>query len=840
MDSNLTVGWKVSSLTDKMASIRYRAVLPMLALEQKGIRNHIFSIASPRNFEGIDVLVFVKSLRLEDFAFATLATQRGIPVVFDLCDNIFIEEYKGKGPISPSDVFLMIADVIGAVVVPTESLAEVVRQQTGNRLSVFVVPDGIETPALTDQVIQRIRSASLKESSKLGKVLARLRKSLPGVLEHLRSGNISSLTTHSFRLFVSLLNQSATRLSEKLFRLTSRFNKILDRGVRRFLHRARRYAQLRYWLKKSYRIYDLARSQITGQPSRLLATPPLGQSRLNTGVPNKHPTPPNNSKPDLRHVLWFGTHGAAHAKFGMLDLLGIRGPLEQVAMEMPVELVVVSNNYRKYVDFIEPMAISSCYVEWSSDAMLEHLRAADVVIVPNSRDEFSLCKSANRTVMALSAGIPVVATYTPALAKLRGCVEFDDFYGGIKRYLLDTSHGRKHVEKGRVLIEQLFGQHVIGEHWLSVINHTLKSTKSKNCPRPELIVVLHLVQDIDLAVPILRAAQDKGLAVVVWCSVSFINRWHYVFKILGKLGIPWQVLPDTLEAVRHPFPSSTRALITVAETSLGPHRFPHQLTKLARSIGIPTHTLQHGFENVGLTYSDGVQAIRNVRFASDRIFVWGPLTLLHPDIQSRTRAKCVPVGCPKPASTASPAIPIAVLSGKTVVGIFENLHWHRYSDDYRNFFLQGVRRLADCFPEVTFALKPHNAGLWLTGRYKGEIPKASNLLIVDPSNKDWLGLTATQLMGYMSAVITSPSTVALDSARAGIPVAVAAYDLPLDNYLPLTQLRLVDDWNLFVASALDPEKRPVQCKIVTDFAQRVVLPGNAAQRIVDELVLRDT
>lgn len=839
MDSTLTVGWKVSSLTSKIASVRYRALLPMLALEPKGIRNYIFSTASVRNIEGVDVLVLVKNLRLEDFAFASLAAQRGIPVVFDLCDNIFIEGYKGKAPTSPSDVFLMMSGVISAVVVSTDHLAEVVRQKTGNRLPVFVVPDGIETPALTCEVMRRIRSAALKESSKLGKVRARLVRSLARVSEYLRSGNMLSLITHSFRIFISLLNQSAISSRKKVARLTSRSRKLLSQGVRGSLRRVGRYAHLRNWLKKAYRKYDRARSFLKGQPSRLPDTPPLVHCRFDTGVATKNQTPPNKANSDKRHILWFGTHGAAHAKFGMLDLLGIRGPLEQVAVEVPVELVVVSNNYQKYHDFIKPMAISSRYVEWSQDAMIEHLRAANVVIVPNSRDEFSLCKSANRTVMALSVGVPVVATYTPALATLRGCVEFDDFYGGIKRYLLDPSHARQHAEKGGVLIEELFGQQAIGRHWISVIDHVLKSKKSQKYPLTELIVLLHLVQDIDLAVPILRAAQEKSLAVVVWCSVSIINRCQYVPRILRELGISWKILPDTLEGLGNPFPSTTRALFTVSETSLGPHRFSHQLTKLARSIGIPTHTLQHGFENVGLTYTDGVQAIRNVQFASDRIFIWGPLALLHPDVDLRTRAKCVPVGCPKPASATLPAVPIAVLSGKTVVGIFENLHWHRYSDEFRNFFLEGVRRLANRFPDVTFALKPHNAGLWLTRRYKGEIPSAGNLLVVDPSSKDWLGLTTTQLMGYMSAVITSPSTVALDSARAGIPVAVVAYDLPLDNYLPLTQLRCIQDWELFVGSALDSAQRTAQCKIVSDFAQRVVLPGNAAQRIVDELVLRN-
>jgi glycosyltransferase involved in cell wall biosynthesis len=840
MQKALTIGWKVSALTEKVASVRYRAVLPMLALEQQNIRNHIFSAASSENIKDVDVLVFVKSLRVEDLAFAMLAARRGIPIVFDLCDNIFVNEYKGKSPISPASIFQMMSDLITSVVVSTEPLAEAVRKKTGNRLPVFVVPDGIETPDLTHDVIRRIRSASLGESKTIQIVRGRLVSLLAVAREQFRSRSARALIVHSLRTLKHRGSQSAGRSSRKIARFLRQQSKLWDQRLRRFQHKAQRYAQPRYWLKKLYRIYDFGRSSILGLPRRSPVA--VGRVVPKVDIPVAGEIQNNPSKASLgsHQILWFGQHGAPHAKFGMLDLLGIRDSLERIAAELPVELVVVSNDFQKYLKFIKPMAISSRYAEWNPHAMLKHLEVADVVIVPNSRDEFSLCKSANRTAMALTAGVPVVATRTSALNSLRDCVEFDDFYGGLMRYLTDPLHARDHVEKGSTLVKVLFGQRTIGDRWSYVIANALETKKDKELNSAELIVVLHLVQDIDLAVPILQAASDGGVSVVIWCSVSFITRWPYVTTTLKELGIPWQVLPDNLKGLGNPFPLTTQALVTIAETNLNPHRFPHELTKLARIANIPTHTLQHGFENVGLTYTDGIQPIRNVEFASDRIFVWGPLSLLHSEISSRTRNKCVPVGCPKPAFAASALVPVTALSGKTVIGIFENLHWQRYSEDYRVFFLNGVRHLVERFPAITFALKPHNAGLWLTGRYTGEIPRSPNLLIIDPSSKDWLGLTTAQLMSCINAVITSPSTVALDSARANIPVAVVAHDLPLDNYFPLIQLKQINDWELFVEATLDSVLRRTQCKLGDDFVKRVIVPGNAAQTIVDELKIRNS
>ena len=51
--------------------------------------------------------------------------------------------------------------------------------------------------------------------------------------------------------------------------------------------------------------------------------------------------------------------------------------------------------------------------------MFFELSRADLFVMPSAADPFSLCKSANRAVLALANNVPVVATYLESLEPLR-------------------------------------------------------------------------------------------------------------------------------------------------------------------------------------------------------------------------------------------------------------------------------------------------------------------------------------------------------------------------------------------------------------------------------------
>jgi len=781
-----TVGWKVASLSFSMASVRYRAMLPLLALEHDGFHCRVFSDAGSEQLLGLDLLVIVKSFSSDDFALAQQAVARGIPVVLDLCDNIFISSYGASALVprtSPAHMFLAMARMASCVVVTTEPLAQAVRSRLDTPVPVHVVADGLETPDAMEQMRSRLAKAIVSQRRSLAQKIRRRVMRLVGRAQTLRSAAMVPLT-------------------------------------KRLAHRAVRELHWKPWAKRAYRRFDAVRRSVRAR---------TGQGPVVTAVPRQ-------ADPDAQRILWFGNHGAPHARFGMLDLLEIRAPLETIATEFNVELVVVSNHREKYERHIAPLRIPSTYVEWSPASIKQQLSLAAVVVVPNTLDAFSVCKSSNRTASALLAGVPVVATATPALAALAESVVLDEFLDGLRLYLRDAQRAAADVARGREVIQRIYGPAAIAAAWAGVIGGVLAQTRAAPAPDAELVVALNIAQDLDLAMPVILQARSAGISVAAYCNMALLRKSPRLAAASHAHNIALLLLEEDFYLHRSfVFPASVKMLMTVSESNLAPHRFTRKLTDAANAQGVFTATLQHGFENIGLTYDDEFQAVDKIDFSAQRIYLWGGLDTLHPKVRPDTRRKCVPMGCPKPAHVTRAELGGLLPSGRPIIGVFENLHWARYSDPYRAFFIDNVQRLARAFPDVVFLVKPHHAGAWLTSRFKGEGPKADNIVVADPHSPAWEPFTAPSLMGYLSAIITSPSTVAVDGARQHVPVAVVAHHMKLPNYEPLTLLRTDADWDGFVRGVLDASARAAVEALGRQFVASHLLAEGAQERIVRDM-----
>ncbi|EJM65087.1 hypothetical protein PMI30_03410 [Pseudomonas sp. GM50] len=786
----LQVGWCVVSLSLDMASVRYRAILPLLALEDFGHTNQLFTSQKPVDVETLDALVIVKNFSIESYSLAQKARARGVPVIIDLCDNIFIDGYGKKNKNKASDMFIAMSRHATAIVTTTEPLAEQIRGRVPG-VPVCIVPDGVASDSTNQRGSRRIVDALDVKDIKL--------KTAPSKQVNKLSARINVLRTSSFKGLIKAQ-----------------------------IKRRKSWLKWRFWAKKAYKGYDASRTlatkivkdtlrraqDISVKKVQTMAVAPQGRMRL----------------------LWFGNHGAAYAKFGMLDLLEIREALEMIALEFPVQLVVISNSFNKYEEFIKPMAIPSIYHEWSIERVEEYMSDACVVLIPNSRDAFSICKSANRTVHALTRGIPVVATGTPALLPLAGSIVVDDFVSGLRRYLSSKEAAVTDVALGLKLIDKHFSSPVIGALWQDVLFAAMDIQLAKDsAEHPELIVLLHLIQDLDLALPLMLEAKSRGIPLQVWSSITLLRKSPRVVKTMREHDIFLSPIAEATANDAPVFSDHTKVMLSIAETNLGPHRFTRKLTEHAKKAGIFTATLQHGFENVGLTYSDEIHVIEKINFAADRIYLWGPLDTLHPRVSKETKSKCLPIGLSKPISEKTADLSALITEDKCVIGIFENLHWHRYSDEYRKFFLDGVMALAQKFTTITFLIKPHHAGLWLTSKYEGDKPVAPNVLIADPQSPDWESYTASALLGRMKAVITTPSTVAMDAARLDLSVAVVAHELEIDSYKPLYEIRQSTDWADFVAGVMQESVKAPQNSLSRDYVNRMIVGGNASSRIVDDL-----
>jgi hypothetical protein len=734
------LAWKLNALDVRIASVRYRALKPISLLENAGWRCTTYEGRASIDFADVFALINVKSYTFHDLGLVQEAARLGIPVVLDLCDNIFLDSYRSQKTIEPVRIFREMAKFAAVVTTTSEVLADVIRRELQPSLRVECIPDGIESP-----------------------------DDLRAMLDLTRSGGWVPV-----REALAMIERKGRR----------RFAKELPGMLARYAARKAEHVRQRAAVA--------TRSSVDS---------------------------PRRDGPQ-KTVLWFGNHGAPHANFGMLDLLLIRSPLEQLAREMNIELLVISNDEGKYKDYIQPFDLPTRYVEWDPITIFDYIVTADAVVLPNNKEPFSLCKSPNRAVLALSLGVPVVATSTPNNAPLRDCIAFDDWYTNLKRYLTDAATATDHLTRASQVLDEVFSDEAIGTRWLHVLSGI---SRNRVLPVPHALgFFLGLVGDLEILQGLIEHARSTK-DVVLFVDVNLVEQYPHIWSELPDVP-RWLGKREELRQLEMQV-ASLDCLVTASETNLRPHKFAHEITQLANRLGVHTATLQHGFENIGVTYSDERQPIGDVKFAANQILTWGGPETYHPGIDPGTKAKCTPIGFPKRASARTDDIG-AISPFSINVGIFENLHWTRYSDAYRAAFLDALGAVARARPDIGFVVRPHQAGMWLTHRYQGHVPTEANIIVLSPASPEWKHLTAKQMFPLLKAVITSPSTVAIDAAAAAVPVAVAGFGMDLHNYEPLEILHDTSAWISFVARTCDATASECDSDRRKAFVQRAFWPGD--------------
>ena len=362
-----TVCWRLSAWDPDIASVRYRAAIPARHLAARGIASR-FSAADHGVLEPTrpDVVVFVKAFGERDADLARRTAGAGVPVVLDVCDNVFAPGYRAHS----SENLRRMAEVAAAVVTTGPALADVLRSELGADLRLHVVPDPVEK-------LDDVRGAArIVVQQRLGRALRERRADIP---------------------------------------------RALGTAVTRGLLPA---------LRRSF---------------------------------------PTTDTTVLPQVLWFGNVGSVEPRFGIVNLADIAADLEAAAREVRFRLLVVTGDQQAYRKHIRPLALETAFARWDRLTIFGYLRESEVAILPNSRDEFSICKSANRATLALSQGVPVVATRIPSLEPFAGSVLFDDFRGGILTYLRDRELSAEHVSRALELIEREYAPAVVAERWLGIL-----------------------------------------------------------------------------------------------------------------------------------------------------------------------------------------------------------------------------------------------------------------------------------------------------------------------------------------------------------------------------------
>ncbi len=404
------VVWRLQLDDADIASVRYRCLIPVRHLRALGVLSRLsWGRFDPLAGERPAAIVFVKSFRDADVAIAERAVADGIPVLLDICDNVFSADYHAQ---SARDGLRRMAPLATAIVTTGPALADVLREQLGSELAVHVVVDALETP----------------DDVRFGERLL--------WRERVRNGRAAGAP--------ALARTGAEAAWRELAWLRRRA------APAPALQRA--LAAVRPWG--------------AGGPASASLRPPAAGGRASASL--RRPVA-GASTAGLPQVIWYGNAGSVRPRFGIVNLADIGPQLEAAARRTPFELLVVSSDEEAYRRDIAPLDLPTRYAPWHRSRIAEQIRASAVAIVPNSRDDFSVCKSANRAVGALHAGVPVVATRTPALKPLAGSVWLDDFEAGVSGYLAGGERARADVARAHAIIEASYSGAAVARAWSDVL-----------------------------------------------------------------------------------------------------------------------------------------------------------------------------------------------------------------------------------------------------------------------------------------------------------------------------------------------------------------------------------
>lgn len=772
------VAWLVSALNADIASVRYRCCYPAQLLKSQGNAISVFSDADNliKNIKSFDAVIVVKRLDPAIVSVAAACRVNHISFILDLCDDILSPVYMRHSSPRNRMVFSAVAPLTDLLVTTTHYLARLLRSYAPAHMPpTTVIPDMVEDTAMVSGAIDLLHSDASKKTG----------SSLPE-----KTAKATGKAASTIRW---VMEKSAKWLSDP--------GKTLNT-----LDSMRRERRAMSTAKPASKETDKYRAPKKGRP----------------------------------RVLWFGNHGAPHSDFGMNSLMPAISDLEFVNTKFPFELVIVSNNKRKYKALFNKGPLRSRYVEWSHDALNAELETADIVLITIGKDSFSKAKSANRALKALHCGIPVVSQPLGSLRPLSECIQMGSIKNGLLSYLATPEQGKNDIKKAQGIIAERFSPPAIATLWETALhkarNNQSRHRKNATHDVSGVAIVVDLLQDVEIALPIAENIIKRKIRLDIITSERCLRsspRLHQWLK--SKKIIPTFISSVDMKHLDSRWFHNISHLLTISETSGGPHKIAHALTHIANGANIKTATLQHGFENIALTYRDEEYG-DDISIAAQNIYIWGEPDGLPSWVSQSIRQRAIGTGRINSTGSAKREHKHPRLMGTAAkIGVFENLHWSRYPETYRAHFLTHLGATAAKAPDVTFFVKPHPAGRWLTKHPEMLTTLPDNVIIMHPNEKDWAMVGAHDIISAVDGVITTPSSIAIDAAQCAKRVAIVKDDLnDLENYDPLDFLETTEDWHTFVNQVTQGQKTQDMSK--TDAFLKRVCKTTKTQDAIDFLI----
>jgi glycosyltransferase involved in cell wall biosynthesis len=229
----------------------------------------------------------------------------------------------------------------------------------------------------------------------------------------------------------------------------------------------------------------------------------------------------------LKQVLWFGNFGSSHSNFGMYTLRPLLKALRNVHSEIPLQLVVVSNNEAVYNALVNGCGFPTHYVAWSRTSIYAALETADATLLTTGDDEFCSIKSSNRVLQSLAAGVPVIT------AKSASVAEFEDviFSGPIDeslRLCLGPARERSvppRMAAARELLKRYTPER-IAAIWASLLERAIDDRRSSPKRRPSRVLIVAEPDDDTTKIKALMSTAKnlRGLDYELLVSTELIEQ----------------------------------------------------------------------------------------------------------------------------------------------------------------------------------------------------------------------------------------------------------------------------------------------------------------------------
>ena len=510
-----------------------------------------------------------------------------------------------------------------------------------------------------------------------------------------------------------------------------------------------------------------------------------------------------------KRIVWFGTGRRENDEGGVAELLLAACDIADLAEEIPIQLDVVGRSRRAARRFLKQLPIPVTFYRHAPWRVRQRLRKADLCLLPGGGDVESLARSPMRARLASALGVPVVAAVpaTPLLPAMRAALK-------------EKAHRSEHDARSVTVAWRQAVEAAQAARWPAA------GTTLGAASKLRVLLLLQQFQDIDLIVPVAEAASacpdiEVRIAVLSKVAVPASRRLRQACSNGAQVEF-WH----GADLLGHRIASGRFAVDVAVTASEGPGfgaRLARAFVAASRAAGARALTLQHGLDNGGLTFAPSIPA---GAFMADLVLTWGGAHRLT-DAAAPDKAKAVPVGCPKRVFRRGDFAGFP-LADKPFIAVFENLHWRRYNDAFRDRFVRDLAATAEATPDVNYLVKPHMGGQWFV-RGGSNAPLPSNVEIAHPAAPRWRRFTADAFLAHASAVITTPSTIAVDAARYGVPAALVAYGIAAQNYEPLPRLEQSGDWLAFV----DQIRRGAYDRSKLDaFFSDAVVAGDAVARIL--------